>query len=170
MYCSKAVHALLVTLSTSLAGNDCYLGGLLEQGPELVIHHEEAVLAAMNEWSTQQHGASGLTQRCRESAVSMRDAEDQARPCQDKRVGDCQGCCSWECAHGALARQRPSCVRLRHSGLMLGQSLPARAPVPCLVARFWAFVEARRAAGAATACMWARRPCGAGLPQPFLRE
>ena len=51
-----------------------------------MIHHEEAVLAAMNEWSTQQHGASGLTQRCRESAVSMRDAEDQARLCRNKKA------------------------------------------------------------------------------------
>lgn len=50
------------------------------QGPELAIHHGEAVLAAMNEWSEKQHGASGLTQRCRESTVGMREAEDQARP------------------------------------------------------------------------------------------
>jgi len=49
------------------------------QGPEVAIHHSDAVLAAMNEWSERQHGGSGLTQRCRESAVSMRDAEDQAR-------------------------------------------------------------------------------------------
>ena len=43
----------------------------------MAIHHGEGVLAGMNEWSTQQHGASGLTQRCRESTTSMREAEDQ---------------------------------------------------------------------------------------------
>ena len=29
----------------------------------------------MNEWSTEHHGQSGLTRRCRESGVSMADAE-----------------------------------------------------------------------------------------------
>lgn len=43
----------------------------------MAIHHGEGVLTGMNEWSTQQHGASGLTQRCRESMTSMREAEDQ---------------------------------------------------------------------------------------------
>ena len=34
-------------------------------GPEMVIHHEDIVLNTMNEWSTKQHGDSGLTDRCR---------------------------------------------------------------------------------------------------------
>lgn len=41
------------------------------QGPELAIHHPDAVLDAMNEWSREHHGASGLTDRCRASIVSM---------------------------------------------------------------------------------------------------
>jgi len=72
------------------------------QGPELAIHHSDAVLAAMNEWSERQHGASGLTQRCRESAVSMRDAEDQARS---------PACVLW-CTPVASRREGHACRRL----------------------------------------------------------
>jgi len=45
-------------------------------GPEMVIHHEDIVLNTMNEWSTKQHGDSGLTDRCRASTVTLADAED----------------------------------------------------------------------------------------------
>ncbi len=47
------------------------------QGPELVIHHSEAVLKDMNEWSARVHGKTGLTEKCRHSKVSLEDAEDQ---------------------------------------------------------------------------------------------
>jgi oligoribonuclease (3'-5' exoribonuclease) len=47
------------------------------QGPELVIHHSDAVLKNMNEWSTRVHKKTGLTEKCRESQVSLKDAEDQ---------------------------------------------------------------------------------------------
>ena len=33
----------------------------------------------MNDWSREHHGASGLTERCRQSSVTTREAEDQAR-------------------------------------------------------------------------------------------
>ena len=46
-------------------------------GPELVIHQPDEVLAAMDDWNTQHHGASGLTGRVRESAISDADAEAQ---------------------------------------------------------------------------------------------
>ena len=45
-------------------------------GPEIVVHHEDIVLSTMNEWSTKQHGESGLTDRCRASTVTLADAED----------------------------------------------------------------------------------------------
>jgi len=44
-------------------------------GPCIVIHHDDDTLAAMNDWSCQQHGQSGLTERCRASSASMADAE-----------------------------------------------------------------------------------------------
>ena len=58
----------------------------------MAIHHEEGVLTGMNEWSTQQHGASGLTQRCRDSTTSMREAEDQVSRALTPRSCGC--CCS----------------------------------------------------------------------------
>lgn len=50
------------------------------QGPNLVIHHEDEVLENMNEWSLEQHGLSGLTERSRESTISMEQAEEQVQP------------------------------------------------------------------------------------------
>lgn len=46
-------------------------------GPDLHIHHSDDVLASMNEWSERTHGESGLTEKCRDSTVSMDDAEEQ---------------------------------------------------------------------------------------------
>lgn len=48
---------------------------LLAEGPVLAVHHEDAVLAAMGEWCTRQHGQSGLTERVRQSRVSMAEAQ-----------------------------------------------------------------------------------------------
>jgi oligoribonuclease len=44
-------------------------------GPELVIHQSDEILAAMDAWNTKHHGASGLTQRAKESTISDADAE-----------------------------------------------------------------------------------------------
>jgi oligoribonuclease len=46
-------------------------------GPELVLHQADEILAAMDEWNTTHHGASGLTQRVRESSISDADADAQ---------------------------------------------------------------------------------------------
>ncbi|CAD7699262.1 unnamed protein product [Ostreobium quekettii] len=47
------------------------------EGPCIAIHHPDNVLDGMNEWCTKNHGASGLTQRCRSSRVSLEAAERQ---------------------------------------------------------------------------------------------
>ena len=49
----------------------------LAEGPVLAIHQPEAVMAAMEEWNTRQHGQSGLTQRVLESDVDLAEAERQ---------------------------------------------------------------------------------------------
>jgi oligoribonuclease len=46
-------------------------------GPELVVHQPDDVLAAMDRWNTEHHGASGLTERARASTVTEADAEAQ---------------------------------------------------------------------------------------------
>ena len=48
---------------------------ILAEGPVVAIHQPDAVLEAMDEWNTRQHGGSGLTQRVRDSSFSARDAE-----------------------------------------------------------------------------------------------
>ncbi len=50
---------------------------VLAEGPALVIHQSDAVLAGMNPWCVEQHGKSGLTQRVRDSRLSEAEAEAQ---------------------------------------------------------------------------------------------
>jgi oligoribonuclease len=46
-------------------------------GPELAVQQPAAVMEAMDEWNTRQHGESGLTQRVLESSVTIASAEQQ---------------------------------------------------------------------------------------------
>jgi oligoribonuclease len=50
---------------------------VLAEGPELAIHQSDAVLAGMDEWNTNQHGQSGLTERVR--TTDMDEATAEAR-------------------------------------------------------------------------------------------
>ena len=47
----------------------------LDHGPDLVIHQSDARLEAMDAWNTEHHGASGLTERVRASALDEAAAE-----------------------------------------------------------------------------------------------
>ena len=49
---------------------------VLEQGPVLAIHQEDAVLNAMDEWNTRTHGETGLVERVRASSIDEREAEE----------------------------------------------------------------------------------------------
>ena len=42
---------------------------------EIVVHQSDEVLAAMDAWNTEHHGASGLTERVRASTVTESEAE-----------------------------------------------------------------------------------------------
>ena len=53
-----------------------------------MIHQPEAILDGMNEWSKEQHGKSGLTQRVRDSELSMREAEEKVLEFVRQRVPD----------------------------------------------------------------------------------
>jgi oligoribonuclease len=48
---------------------------ILAEGPVLAIHQSDAVLEAMDEWNTTQHGRSGLTGRVRDSSIDEGAAE-----------------------------------------------------------------------------------------------
>ncbi len=48
---------------------------VIEEGPSLVIHQPTSLLDAMDEWCTRTHGESGLTQRVKDSKISVAEAE-----------------------------------------------------------------------------------------------
>lgn len=48
---------------------------ILAEGPIIAIHQNDAIMDGMDEWNTQHHSDSGLTQRVKASKRSMRDAE-----------------------------------------------------------------------------------------------
>jgi len=48
---------------------------ILAEGPCLAIHQPDEILDHMDPWCVDQHGKSGLTQRCRESRVTVLDAQ-----------------------------------------------------------------------------------------------
>ena len=50
---------------------------ILATGPVIAVHQSDALLAGMDEWNTRTHGASGLTQRVRDSQISAAEAEAQ---------------------------------------------------------------------------------------------
>lgn len=49
---------------------------VLDEGPSIVIHQADDVMDNMDEWCTNQHGKSGLTNRVRNSAISEETAEN----------------------------------------------------------------------------------------------
>lgn len=49
---------------------------VVAEGPDLVIHQPSNVLATMDPWCVEQHGASGLTKASRNSDVSLEQAEE----------------------------------------------------------------------------------------------
>jgi oligoribonuclease len=66
------LHDEIIEIATIVT--DSQLNPVAE-GPVLAIHQPDAVLAAMDEWNTRQHAQSGLTQRVRDSRLTVRDAE-----------------------------------------------------------------------------------------------
>ena len=49
----------------------------LAEGPMIAVHQPKERLDAMDEWNTNQHGKSGLTQRVLDSIISAGEAEAQ---------------------------------------------------------------------------------------------
>ncbi|KAH7945039.1 hypothetical protein HPB49_005622 [Dermacentor silvarum] len=49
----------------------------LSGGLNLVLHQPDDILEEMGDWCKEHHGKSGLTQKCRESRLTVKEAEDQ---------------------------------------------------------------------------------------------
>lgn len=64
----------IIEIATLITDSDL---NILAEGPSLVIHQPDSLLDAMDEWCIRTHGASGLTQRVRDSQISTREAELQ---------------------------------------------------------------------------------------------
>ncbi len=67
---------------------------VIEEGPCMAVHQPDEALARMDAWCVNQHGKSGLTQRVRESAVTMAEAqaatlEFVARHCPERKSPLC---------------------------------------------------------------------------------
>jgi len=50
---------------------------ILAEGPVLAIHQTDEILNGMDQWCTDTHGKTGLTQRCRESKITEQQAVEQ---------------------------------------------------------------------------------------------
>jgi oligoribonuclease len=50
---------------------------ILAQGPVIAIHQSDEILENMDEWCVKTHGSTGLTQRCKDSKISVEQAAQQ---------------------------------------------------------------------------------------------
>lgn len=62
----------IIEIATIVTDTDL---NILAEGPVFAIHQEDALLDAMDDWNTRQHGHSGLVDRVRESTVTESQAE-----------------------------------------------------------------------------------------------
>lgn len=67
-------HCTILEIATIITDAELRI---IAEGPDLVIHHDDAVLDAMDEWCTKHHGTSGLTAAVKASTISLADAEAQ---------------------------------------------------------------------------------------------
>ena len=65
---------LVIEIATIVTDKDL---NVLAEGPVIAIHQSDEVLAGMDEWNTNQHGKSGLTQRVKDSKITETEAEKQ---------------------------------------------------------------------------------------------
>lgn len=64
----------IIEIATVVTDSDL---NVLAEGPSLAINQSEQLLHAMDEWNTNQHGKSGLTERVVKSTVTEQQAESQ---------------------------------------------------------------------------------------------
>ena len=64
----------IIEIATIVTDSDL---NILAEGPVLAIHQADSVLAAMDDWNTNQHGKSGLIDRIKASTITEAEAERQ---------------------------------------------------------------------------------------------
>ena len=62
----------IIEIATIITDQDL---NILAEGPMIAIHQSNDILEAMDEWNTNQHGNSGLTERVQQSAYTVEQAE-----------------------------------------------------------------------------------------------
>ena len=62
----------IIEIATIVTDKDL---NVLDEGPSIVIHTTDEMLDGMDEWNTNQHGKTGLTDRVRNSDISVEMAE-----------------------------------------------------------------------------------------------
>lgn len=67
-------HDVIIEIATIVTDQNL---NPLAEGPVMAIHQPDAVLAAMDDWNTKQHGGSGLVARVKASKVTMFEAESR---------------------------------------------------------------------------------------------
>lgn len=60
---------------------------VVAEGPNLVVHQSDEVLAGMDDWNQRHHGASGLIKRVRASTLTEAEAEAQLLAFLEAHVG-----------------------------------------------------------------------------------
>jgi oligoribonuclease len=65
---------MIIEIATIVTDNAL---NVLAEGPMLAIHQSDEVMAGMDEWNTNQHGKSGLTERVKNSTITEAEAERQ---------------------------------------------------------------------------------------------
>ena len=90
---------------------------LVEEGPVLAIHQDDATLARMDDWNQRQHGSSGLLARVRASTTTVAEAERQTLQFLQRHVeaGRSPMCGNSICQDRRfLARHMPTLERFFH--------------------------------------------------------
>jgi len=65
---------VILEIATLVTNKDLHIVG---EGPVIVIHHPDEVLARIDAWSRRQHDGSGLLDASRSSSISLAEAEQQ---------------------------------------------------------------------------------------------
>ena len=65
---------LIIELATIVTDSEL---NIIAEGPVFVVHQDDEIMTAMDEWNTKTHNATGLVERVKQSKLKEVDAEQQ---------------------------------------------------------------------------------------------